>query len=716
MIGSLRIAPVGLLAVAAATWSAAATARWWGPWPAVAVVAASAVWAGIVDRRRMAAMATVGMVVAAGAGSGLASSARERSVLEFESTPGRIESVVRLRDDVRRSENGWWVLAVPDPPEPGRPPAAPMLLSLDDAPDAGAGELVEVTGHRISRAGRARGDPYSGVVDVTSVEPIPGGSGLLWRAGNAVRSRALDSLRDRGPEKALLAGFLVGDTSGVPEADLEAMRRSGLSHLVAVSGSNVALFLAMTLLALGPLSAGPRRRAAVGLAALAVLVVATRWEPSVVRASIMAAMLLLGRVCGWAPDALTALSGTVIGVVVVAGELATDVGFTLSVLATVGVVVGSWSMPPSLPAVVAGPIGATVGAQLLVAPVLITVFGSIPLMAPVTNLIAVPVVAASTVVGTVGLAVGSEAVVDLASMGAEVVLAIARQAAAWPQLGAVGVGVVVAMAAVAMFRPLRPIVALVGAASVAVAMTGGGIVGPALVVFDVGQGDSILLVGSDDSHILVDGGPDPALLEQKLSEYGVHHLDLVVLTHVHADHASGLAAVFGRRGVDVYWPPGEPHSTAPSRHARAAAEAAGVRIEEPPVGDTVSVGQWVVEVLGPKRRYASPNDQSTVLRVRAGDGPVALLTGDAETFAQADLSGVTADVLKVPHQGGDTSELGWLAAVGASQAVISVGPNEFGHPSPDVVEALEAAGAAVTRTDHVGDVVIGMGPGGRLVP
>src|SRR5690606_11377506 len=123
------------------------------------------------------------------------------------------------------------------------------------------------------------------------------------------------------------------------------MRRAGLSHLVAVSGSNVSLFLTLTVIALGPLGAGPRRMAALGLAALVVLVVATRWEPSVVRASIMAALLLAGRVAGWALDTPTALGVTVSCAVVVSGELATDVGFAMSVLATAGVVAGSALRP-----------------------------------------------------------------------------------------------------------------------------------------------------------------------------------------------------------------------------------------------------------------------------------------------------------------------------------------------------------------------------------
>ena len=91
-------------------------------------------------------------------------------------------------------------------------------------------------------------------------------------------------------------------------------------------------------------------------------------------------------------------------------------------------------------------------------------------------------------------------------------------------------------------------------------------------------------------------------------------------------------------------------------------------------------------------------------------GRTVLLAGDVEVFAQRELGPVRADVLKVPHQGAATSDLGWLQAVGAATAVISVGPNSFGHPSADVVAAREGVGTEVLRTDRDGDVVIPLGP------
>jgi competence protein ComEC len=228
-----------------------------------------------------------------------------------------------------------------------------------------------------------------------------------------------------------------------------------------------------------------------------------------------------------------------------------------------------------------------------------------------------------------------------------------------------------------------------------------------VVVLDVGQGDSLLISGGNGRFALVDGGPDQVNLIQKLGEYRVRQLELVVLTHVHADHATGLIGLVGRVPIGRVWAVTDHHDTPASIELLRSLGAGRVLVERPSPGQRWDLGGVELTVLGPLRRYASPNDESIVLMV---DGPSKsmLLTGDIETIAQGELGRLHADVLKVPHQGAATSDAEWLTEVGAELAVISVGRNDFGHPVDWVIETLVEAGAIVKRTDQDGDVVVSL--------
>jgi competence protein ComEC len=507
-----------------------------------------------------------------------------------------------------------------------------------------------------------------------------------------------------------VSGFLIGDIRELPEPDREALRRAGLSHYVAVSGSNVALFLLLWWLLLGPLAFGSRRRALFGLAGLALFIVVTRWEPSVLRAAMMAGLILLGRGAGLAIGPWSALGGAVCLLVLVSGELVEDVGFQLSVAATAGVMLGATVFRGrrhrrALTAVVAA-----ASAQLAVAPLLLIHFGFVPVLSPLTNLVAGPVVVAATTLGGIGLLSGFRPLVDLATAAAALVLAIARTAAPWPQAGLLGLLSLLGVVIGSSVRRTRPVV-VVGVSIwllLALGLGSGHHGRPAAVFLDVGQGDSILLLGALGETILIDGGPDPGLLIARLRDYGVDHVDLLVASHHHHDHSAGLPAVVERVPVGRIWYSGHPNPGPELEEILRLAVGAGIPAVVPSPGWSARVGEFSIEVLGPLRRYASPNDQSLVLLVRARGETIAL-PGDIEAIAQRELGPIPADILKVPHQGAATSDLEWLAASAPQTAVISVGPNDYGHPAPEVIKTLSRIGAAVRRTDQEGDVVLLLG-------
>jgi competence protein ComEC len=285
---------------------------------------------------------------------------------------------------------------------------------------------------------------------------------LLLRIANALRGRVLaghHALPE--PQRALVAGFLLGDTADLPGPVVAEFRAAGLSHLLAVSGQNVAFVLALA----GPLiRVGPGRvRLAGGLAVLTVFAAMTRWEPSVLRASAMAACSMVALTAGRPTTGLRALALGATALLLVDPFLVHSVGFVLSCAASGGIA----AFGPAITARVRGPrwcaegIGVTLGAQIAVAPVLVAVFEGVPLVAVPANLAAAPFAGPLTAFGLVGGVVGgllpvgaARAVVSFpAYVFASVVLVIARVAAATPltlrasELILAGLGVATAFAA-----------------------------------------------------------------------------------------------------------------------------------------------------------------------------------------------------------------------------------------------------------------------------
>jgi len=236
---------------------------------------------------------------------------------------------------------------------------------------------------------------------------------------------------------------------------------------------------------------------------------------------------------------------------------------------------------------------------------------------------------------------------------------------------------------------------------------------------DVGQGDAILIKTPDHQRILIDGGPTSTVVE-KLGEHLPFYdkkIDLVILTHPHADHLDGLVEVLKRYEVEKILSTGVTHTTPDYLAWLEEIKKQNVPMEIVVAGQTIDFGSGVkMEFFYPKedltgKSMENLNNTSVVSKLIFGQTSF-LFTGDAETEVEDELIGggvnLKADVLKVAHHGSrNATSQNFLEKVQPKFAVISVGAdNQFGHPNAMTVKRLENIGAEILRTDKDGDIKI----------
>ncbi|MEU9287590.1 ComEC/Rec2 family competence protein [Streptomyces sp. NPDC048275] len=569
--------------------------------------------------------------------------------------------------------------------------------------------------------------------------------------------------------RALLPGLVVGDTSRVtPELD-EAFKATDLTHLLAVSGGNFTILLALFIGPPGLAQRVERRglapRLGVPLRATALLggavtlgfVIVCRPDPSVLRAAACGGIALLAIATGRRRSLIPALATAVLLLVLYDPWLSRSYGFLLSVLATGALLTLAprWSaalrrrrVPPRL----AEALAAAGAAQALCAPVVVVLSARVSLVAVPCNLLAEFAVAPATVLGFATLATASVALpvakglAWTASWPAGWIADIARGGAAlpgggvdWPGswTGALLLALLMAVVVLVGRRLLRHpwlsgacvvvfLLVVVQPTSLTKVITGWPPPGWRLAMCDVGQGDATVLAAGDGTAVVVDAGPDPMLVDRCLSALGITRIPLVVLTHFHADHVAGLPGVLRGRSVGAIETTGFEEPPDQVEFVRREAAARRITMTQAVAGERRRTGDLDWQVLWPPPNPAptsdGPNDSSVALLVRSA-GLRLLLLGDLEPPAQqallrspaaAEVAGV--DVLKVAHHGSAYQDPGLIRTVAPRLALISCGrDNPYGHPAPSTVAALRAGGAVVLRTDEDGALAVAGGSGGLSV-
>ncbi len=608
----------------------------------------------------------------------------------------------------------------------------------------------------IARSGVAAS---GGIVDLERIER--GKSLTTWidRARAHVRRRIEATFH---PEAEPLARALVLGETDLHEADNEAFRRSGLSHLLAVSGTHLVLAVAglaaaarALLLRFEPLSA----RFEVGRIS-AALAIPTSWlyadfaggSGSALRAAGMLSVVMLVRACGLRPSGLRAFGGSLLLAAILDPLVGSDPSFVLSAAATAGLL--GLDRPiaelvvrgPALLRAVLRPVATTLAAMVGCTPFLAMMTPSLSLLgiaanliaAPIGELAALPVCLLHAVLAWLPPVERGAALLGSGSLLA--VRAVARVTSdlggivTFPpptpsQLSAVAVTALAAALAKDAFR--RAAALALGLAMLLVlelgAVHAGGAHGLLRVrTLDVGQGDSLLVDLPDGKTMLIDGGgfmgspvdTGTRVVLPVLRALRKDRIDIVVLSHPHPDHFGGLISTLPAIEVGELWDTGqgEDHGAGPTYASMLAGlRRRGIPIRRP---DTLcgkhTIGGATVEVLSPCPGFVpdeSANDNSFVLRIRHGRRS-ALLVGDAEAAAERalvakDPAALRADLLKLGHHGSRTSTTPpFLDAVRPSVALVCSGVrNRYGHPDPGVLAALRARDITIARTDRGGDVV-----------
>lgn len=738
---------------------AALLATWGRPWVTLGTVAAAALAAVVSARTKawvwalaLAVVVTVGLCAQARVwlrhDSGVATLAADRASARVTGVP--LAECRRFPAEGARPAMALLRVRSAEVSARGRTLAHAVPISVvgtgplaGRACDLPVGSVVALQG-RLSALPSTR--PEAARLRLGAAPRVVAPPGALDRALNRVRAGLVGAVRSNpADQRALVPSLVVGDTSAVGPRMDEEFRATALTHLMAVSGANLASTTALVWWLgawLGLRRSALRALSVVGVVAFVLI---CRQEPSVMRAAAMGLVALTAT--GVAFDRGAGLRGlcAASGVLMVVDPwLCRSVGFWLSVCATAGILwwttgwvrTMDWA-PEPLARMVAVPWAA----QLATQPVVTSLSSEVSTTGVVANLLAAPFVAPATILGMAAALLSwpwpaaAHLAGWLAGWSVQPILWIAHWGAGlpgarieWPTgpvalgLLAVTCGLLVMVTPTVLARRRRVLVAL------ATILVAGLVRWPmpgwpghwAVAVCDVGQGSATVARAGPHAGVVVDTGPDPTRLRACLDGLGVREVPLLVLSHHHGDHVGGLEAALEPGTLVLTSALDSPPRAVAELAARVRSAGARTRHAEP--GEVLAVGGARVEVLasltgtgvgtGGQDDRESPveNDSSVQVRLVVA-GLSVLVTGDIEAEGQRQVraggTDLGADVLVVPHHGSARQDEGFWRATTARVAVVSVGAhNPYRHPSPATLRLASSTGMRLWRTDEVGTVAL----------
>lgn len=578
---------------------------------------------------------------------------------------------------------------------------------------------------------------------VSVIEKAPYYMRLIALIRNKVRKKAFEFLR---PDQAgLLIGILLGDKKHISSLTQTSFAKTGVSHIIAVSGLHVGM---LALLGLGlarvlRLKVWQKHLFTIGLVVFYALITGCR--PSVLRASLIIVIGIIGWLKGKERHLVAAISAAALILLLYNPFFLFDVAFQLSFAAVFAI---AFIAPELEYQLAKSPLRSnrlielflvSIAVQIGIAPIAVYYFQELSIVSAVANVAIVPVVAPILALGLTGSAFGcissflARLVYAILGMLLSFVIRTASLFASLP-FSSLTAGVslpVVAFYYIALFGVLvfmrqrkivfRQTTLLFVSLAVPTCLIWWQVlttVPPGdfhVTYFDVGQGDAALIRSPQGDCIVIDGGQDPYTARNLLSAHGVCKIDMLVLSHPHADHLNGLVELVESSNIGLVLI-GAFHDASPKyREFKAAIHERGIPCITVKEGMRFKIGpDLVVTVLSDPSPISSDvnvNNLSIVAKVAYKDMSL-LFPGDIESEEERELldwkQELRSSVLKVSHHGSsNAANAAFLARVQPKVAIISVGKdNRFGHPASSTVETLRRSGAAIYRTDRDGHVTI----------
>jgi competence protein ComEC len=554
-----------------------------------------------------------------------------------------------------------------------------------------------------------------------------------WASALGAIRLGLRSLSGDGNAGALIPGMVLGDTSKQSVEFKNSMRRSGLTHLVAVSGANFALVSAFVLWMMQFLFARMKFRLSATAISLIAFIALVRPSPSVLRAAAMAAVLLVAQGTKKGRDSLPALGFAMAAVVVVDPWQARDAGFALSVLATAGLLLFapvlieklSIHLPGKLAQALAPPIAATV----FCSPIIVALSGYLAPMSVIANLLAAPFVAPITIVGFIAALFSpfapliSTVLIWFIRFPAGAIALIAHWASSFPvltlQSGKIGFLIIASftLGSWLLKKWFKHIIVFTLVILISITWLQRWPGGDWQVAnCDIGQGDSMVINLGNHRGIVIDVGPDAVAEDRCLKALGINEIPLLILSHFHADHVAGLPGAIKNRAVGQVWV--SINSAPLVESAMAQSALSGVEMIKAVRGMSARVGPLTINVLWPTLSATSfeemPGEGSQI----NNSSIATLITSDAfSIFTGGDLEPPVQEILvkdvgpvdiyKVCHHGSRYQDLAFMSALHPRISIISVGAgNTYGHPAVQTLQALARLGSEVLRTDIDGAIAV----------